>query len=478
MCSIFGALFGGGSHVLESAINTDHTEALAVLFEESEERGRDTWGLTQLPWDMSDPVTKKGDAAGSSNAMVLPNLVKSTVIGTRRGEPAHEWVLNPSLDDMHPFTHADWTIVHNGTISNDQEIIDEFNAGTEEGLPFKPPTRIDSYVIAMAFQMWGFQAGLARLQGSFAILAVNRHQPDKMWYATNYKPLFMLGSTHGDRVLFASQKAYLMGLVENPLLDPSPVELGPYRAGYVQGVEHQHWSLYERPKRPRTLVVCSGGLDSGTVAWLHHRTGNHVDLLHFQYGTRSEKHEVRAVESLANAMEGEGVNDPKVHYVKMDFFTEHADSPLTDGVTEIAQGQEGAEFAHEWVPARNTVMLALAVAYAEKHGYDTIALGSNQEESCGGYPDNEQEFVNKWRDLIPYAVKPYTRVRFSDPLAGAMKHDIVQLGASQGMPFEHTWSCYKNGDVHCGDCGPCSMRKIAFRMAKVEDPTEYAVDKF
>jgi len=157
-------------------------------------------------------------------------------------------------------------------------------------------------------------------------------------------------------------------------------------------------------------------------------------------------------------------------------------------------GEAGAELAHEWVPARNTVMMSLALAVAEKHGYDNIALGSNMEEG-GAYPDNEQEFINKLRALVPYAVAPYRNIQLLDPLGTLVKHEIVELGSEEGMPFELTWSCYEGESlpvetpsgaftdisptgpvriVHCGTCGPCAMRRRAFQMAGVEDPTEYA----
>jgi 7-cyano-7-deazaguanine synthase len=117
--------------------------------------------------------------------------------------------------------------------------------------------------------------------------------------------------------------------------------------------------------------------------------------------------------------------------------------------------------------------MAMAVAYAERWQYDAIATGINQEES-GAYPDNEQEWLNKWRALMPYAVKANCEISLLDPFGGFMKKDIVRIGAKFGMPFELTWSCYHDGEVHCGNCGPCSMRRRAFQMVDVPDPTEYA----
>src|SRR5690606_34500215 len=134
-------------------------------------------------------------------------------------------------------------------------------------------------------------------------------------------------------------------------------------------------------------------------------------------------------------------------------------------------GEAGAEFAHEWVPARNTVLLALALAYADKEGLTHIALADNLEQSGGGHPDTEQEFVNRFQHPAPQDSPTYTPITFIPPLAGLMKHEIVKLGVSEHMAFELTWSCYEGGGKgHCGECGPCYLRSRAFMMNDAVDP--------
>src|SRR5690606_40640195 len=103
-----------------------------------------------------------------------------------------------------------------------------------------------------------------------------------------------------------------------------------------------------------------------------------ISLWHLEYGAKAQAPEVRAIMELARAM------DCDYEFVKTDFFTAVAPSVLTDdnkAVNKSTGGADGAEFAHEWVPARNTVMMALAMAYAETHGHNVIALGTNLEES-------------------------------------------------------------------------------------------------
>jgi 7-cyano-7-deazaguanine synthase len=144
-------------------------------------------------------------------------------------------------------------------------------------------------------------------------------------------------------------------------------------------------------------------------------------------------------------------------------------SPLLNADAAISKGVEGAEYAHEWVPARNLVMLSVATAYAEANGFNVIALGNNLEES-GAYPDNEEQFTIQFDSLLPMAVHDGYEVRVVAPVGTLMKHEIVKLGLELGTPFKETWSCYKGGLKHCGECGPCFMRRTAFERNGTTDP--------
>ena len=145
-------------------------------------------------------------------------------------------------------------------------------------------------------------------------------------------------------------------------------------------------------------------------------------------------------------------------------------SALTEAKRAIAPGRAGAKLPHEWVPARNWVMSSVAGAVADALGYDSIALGTNLEEG-GAYPDNTQEFIR----IMSQASSLGTRARaiVEAPVGHLVKHEIVRLGLQVGAPLHLTWSCYRNGPLHCGQCGPCFMRKTAFRMNGVEDPIRY-----
>jgi len=147
-------------------------------------------------------------------------------------------------------------------------------------------------------------------------------------------------------------------------------------------------------------------------------------------------------------------------------------SNLVEDNPDITDGEAGAEFAHEWVPARNLVMLSIATAYAEAHGYDSVASGINLEEA-GAYPDNEMEFVRRFADTLPFATSADSHVEVEMPVGNLMKHEIVRLGLDTDAPLDDCWSCYEDAEYHCGNCGPCYMRQTAFRINETPDPLTY-----
>jgi 7-cyano-7-deazaguanine synthase len=471
MCSVFGVLCTDAMATHRSRLPAymDYAET----WERAQERGRDSAGLHFV--DHCDGALSRLAATQPFPNSVFRHPRPYTAVGNRRGEPTTEWVKAKTDADIQPFTSPSgrWTFTHNGTIANDRDIL---SRQVSADLSWEPPTRIDSYAIGVMLDEFGFETTMRhKLTGSFAILAIDTHAPDALWYAANYKPLFWRAGTGGRDVQITSQREYLEHDY-NRTLDPGIQEVPPYSWGYFETVTGgklvQHvemGSLYTYSK-PKVLVVCSGGLDSATVAWKYYKDGADVTLWHLQYGAKAEGPEIYSVAALASAMNAEAV------FLETDFFTKSATSVLTDdtkAVNKSTGGADGAEFAHEWVPARNTVMMALAFAYAESHGHNIIALGTNLEES-GAYPDNEPEFLNKLQALVPYALKAYHQLSIEAPVGNLMKREIVQLGAALEVPHDLTWSCYEGGPVHCGSCGPCFMRREAFRMAEVPDPTRYA----
>jgi len=277
----------------------------------------------------------------------------------------------------------------------------------------------------------------------------------------NYRPVWYIETPVG--VFFASARDYLP-----PEFVPRMVQ--PYTSMNFEydGKELVTLTvpLREKGERSRALVVCSGGLDSVvSAAYAKTRLGYDIELIHFQYGCRAEGPEVQAVQAVAEALGVKVTLFPLPVYKK-------GDSPLLDADSAVAGGEAGAKFAHEWVPARNLLLLSVATAYAEANGFDTIVLGNNLEEA-GAYPDNEPEFIARFNDLLPFAVGDGKFMEVIMPVGNLMKYEIVSLGHEVNAPLHLTWSCYRAGALHCGTCGPCFMRRTAFEINNLPEVITY-----
>jgi 7-cyano-7-deazaguanine synthase len=442
VCGIVGAVFS-------------KTTSLQYALSINNERGRDAWGA----W------TSNGECRFTKNFSVtdLDNedlMVDGLAIANLRAEPTTEYVKEKHVSDVQPYQVGDWIIVHNGTIANDKEICRVFH--------FKPETRIDSWVIAALLDHYSnpdfdltdddvFQRMLEMIVGSYAIIAINQKHQNVLRYAVNYRPLY---------------KHIVDGglILSSVPLNSADELIKPYSWGSVwisrYGVQHLHGgTLYpEKSRKQKVLVVISGGLDSTVAAADLKNRGYDVTLLHFDYGCRATTPERRAVEAVALRL-----NVP-LDVVTTSVFTDIIKgSRLTNTKAEFADGEAGAEYAHEWVPARNTILLSIALGIAESRGFDAIALGANLEEA-GAYPDNEPEFLRQFNKLIPFAVGDGKRIEILTPVGNLMKHEIVKLGLEIKAPMELTWSCYNADDKHCGHCGPCFMRKVAFEINGATDP--------
>lgn len=473
MCGLFGVYSPRG-------LTTPEYERLNKLFRVTRERGEDAAGYAVYYINDDQSFVKHTldiETADEGNFIDVAIGKPCIVIGNVRAEPTTEWVKEKTIRDVHPFSDDEWLVVHNGTIANDQALVDS-------GFP-KSGSSIDSAVLPSLFSAYGnslekIAEGLRRVQGSYAILAMRkdvRTERPVLIAATNYKPLYTMRDTNGN-IWISSQAEYtrVLGWPAGggpvPLDQYSVTEFGPAVGIVAPAVVQRQVNL--RPPRlvgrdSRTLVVASGGLDSTVVAtMLRHR--KEVRLLHFAYACRAQSAEERAVFAIAQKL---GLEEPLILDVELLFRQIAGTSALLNKATGIAQGHAGVEFAHEWVPARNTIFLALATALAENEGYDTIALGNNLEEA-GAYPDNEQEFVNRFNHMMPFVVAADKQVTIEQPVGTYMKHQIVAEGLRIGAPLDLTWSCYEAGALHCGTCGPCTMRRLAFEMNGAQDPIEYA----
>jgi 7-cyano-7-deazaguanine synthase len=464
MCAIVGAVV----HIDKQIDSNEANRILNVISSRSLARGRDGFGYSVLEdGAMWDPIAyDHRDASRQTDWAPVEHFTRfmreympadGVVIGNMRAEPTTEFVRDKQRHDQQPYRQGNWAIAHNGTIANDKKLRN-----------YTHPTAIDSAAIVEKLDVLDrtqmtptrqFAEMVKQLQGSYAILASYEHTPDQIYVAANYRPVWYARNAQG--TFFASSRDYFPD-------DLTPVMLEPYSVWVftARGAIRLDTVTVPPLRDRRALVVCSGGMDSVVAAMWAIRNGYHVELVHFTYGSRAQGPERNAIQSVAARLR---VN---LHFLPMAIY-DPEDSPLLQADSTIAGGEAGAEFAHEWVPARNLVMLALATAYAEAKGFEYLILGNNLEEA-GAYPDNEPEFIARFNDLLPFAIGDGRKLQVLMPVGNMMKHEIVALGLDLGAPLDLTWSCYRAGELHCGTCGPCFMRRTAFGINNVADVIRYA----
>ncbi|WP_128253143.1 7-cyano-7-deazaguanine synthase QueC [Falsirhodobacter deserti] len=217
----------------------------------------------------------------------------------------------------------------------------------------------------------------------------------------------------------------------------------------------------------KIIVICSGGLDSVSLAHVLADRGELAALVSFDYGQRHRKE----LDYAARAATRLGVPH---HLIDMrGIGAALTGSALTDDV-DVPDGHYAEETMRiTVVPNRNAIMLTIAFGVAAAQGADGVATAVH-----GGdhfiYPDCRPAFTETFQAMQDAAMDGYADVRLVTPYVHRSKADIVADGARVGTPFAETWSCYKGGDVHCGRCGTCVERREAFHLAGVEDPTDYA----
>jgi len=221
----------------------------------------------------------------------------------------------------------------------------------------------------------------------------------------------------------------------------------------------------------KIAVVCSGGLDSVSLAHIVAGEGRLARIISFEYGQRHRK-EIDFAERAALRL--------KVPFHLIDLRgigSALSGSALTDDL-EVPDGHYAEETMRVTVvPNRNAIMLAIAFGIAAAKGDQAVAAAVH-----GGdhfiYPDCRPAFTDAYAAMQRAALDGYADVALHVPFVQKTKADIVAEGARYGAPFAETWSCYKGGEVHCGRCGTCVERREAFDLAGIADPTIYADPDF
>jgi len=223
---------------------------------------------------------------------------------------------------------------------------------------------------------------------------------------------------------------------------------------------------------PAKKAVCllSGGLDSSTCLALASRDGYACYALSFDYGQR-HRIELEAAARIAAAI---GVERHIVAKIGLDAF---GGSALTDDI-DVPKGREADEMSHgipvTYVPARNTIFLSFALAWAEVLGSADIFIGVNALD-YSGYPDCRPEFIEAYERMANLATKAgvegHTKLKIHTPLLKLSKAEIVKLAHKLGLDFALTHSCYDPDAAGrpCGQCDSCLLRAKGFHEAGIED---------
>ncbi len=219
----------------------------------------------------------------------------------------------------------------------------------------------------------------------------------------------------------------------------------------------------------KAVILVSGGLDSTTVLAMAKQQGYECYTLSFDYGQRHSA-ELLAAEKTSKAM---GAIEHKV--VKLDLGT-IGGSALTDTSIDVPE-EESEGIPVTYVPARNTVFLAIALGWAEVLEAQKIFVGVNAVD-YSGYPDCRPEFIKSFEQMANLATKAGVEgntLSIQAPLINMTKAEIVTEGAALGVDYSLTVSCYQadSGGRACGKCDSCRLRRQGFEQAQLQDPTQY-----
>jgi 7-cyano-7-deazaguanine synthase len=221
----------------------------------------------------------------------------------------------------------------------------------------------------------------------------------------------------------------------------------------------------------KAVVLLSGGLDSTTCAYHAKEEGDDLVALTVDYGQRHDK-EIAAAWGIAKRL---GIP----HKVLWMPLAAIGGSSLTDPLIPV--GHEGVApdiVPLTYVPARNTILLALAAGLAEVVGAGRIWIGINAVD-YSNYPDCRPEFIGSMKNTLRFGTKAGLEghaIGIATPLLLMSKAEIISHGLGLDVPYEETWSCYEGGEEPCHTCDSCRIREAAFASLHLEDPLNVRPD--
>ena len=220
----------------------------------------------------------------------------------------------------------------------------------------------------------------------------------------------------------------------------------------------------------KAVILLSGGLDSTTTLAIAKSQGFNCFALSFDYGQK-QKSELDAAAKVAKEF------NASEHRVMKISLSDIGGSALTDENIDVPDFVESDEIPITYVPARNTIFLSYALAWAEVLDCQNIFIGVNALD-YSGYPDCRQEYIDAFETMANLATKQGVegqKINIQTPLINLNKAQIIQQGIELGIDYANTTTCYQanaKGEA-CGVCDACEYRKLGFQEAKIADPTRY-----
>jgi len=219
-------------------------------------------------------------------------------------------------------------------------------------------------------------------------------------------------------------------------------------------------------RKEKAVCLISGGMDSFVSSAIAKNNGYRIFGLTLNYGQKGKK-EIESAKKVGKFLKCE-------KHLILNFDLSWVKSALTRKEIKIPEKVKG-EIPSSYVPARNTILLSVAVAYAETIDADAIFIGVNSVD-YSNYPDCRPPFIKKFQEVVDIATKKTInggKIKIQAPLLYLSKADIVKKGIKLSLDFSITWSCYKSTKKPCGKCPSCQLRKNAFTKAGIPDPLTY-----